>query len=549
NWKYGPKGPNGNPIGRKTRLQIAKDALAVLVSTTDGVRFGLETFNSLPNDIPLRSTQGSQGGKIVFPVKRMGSNAADTDYANRAALVTVINSQLAKASTPLTESIYEAYLYYSGRAPRFGTSGAITTNFTATALPAVGGGNVTDGADATAVSGGNYVSPIMRNPTTATPSSCQKNFVILLTDGGPEKDVDANDQVTPLRYSALSGTIAPDTRVDTTQTDTTSGHFETGTPSLPYGPASIADTTRPDGGYVWLDELTYFMSNADMSPGAPHLAADTSTDQLIGKQSVVTYTIGFAGANSPVLESAATRSGGLYYVAEDSAQLSEALVDALVQIKAYTPTVAAPTVPLSAMNRAQNALDVYLAFFAPTPSQSWKGTVKRFRLGSTEAECGPNTALCLIGQTTLASGYKNIEKVEVDAATTLSQTVVDPAAVSFWNPLEFPAASGNAFQDGSKPDKGGTGHLLMNPAPDGTPAPTPSRRRVYTVRSANPPAGGRDALLTDSTNLVSEANARISKTMLGNAGMSDAARSTVLNFIRGGNPSDAACTDAYDASN
>jgi len=351
NWKYGPK-VNGNPIGRKTRLQIAKDALVALVNTTDGVRFGLETFNALPNDISLRSTQGSQGGKIVFPVKRMGSNAADTDFANRATLATVINNQLAKAATPLTESMYEAYLYYSGRAPRFGTSSAITANFTAAALPAVGGGNVTDGADATAVSGGNYVSPIMRNPTSAAPSSCQKNYIILLTDGGPEKDVDANNQIMPLRYTKGVNTFAPDTRVDTTQTDTASGQFETGTPALPSGPASIADTTRPDGGYVWLDELTYFMANADMSPGAQHLASDTSTDQLIGTQSIRTFTIGFAGADSPVLESAAAKSGGEYKVAENSAELTKALIEALDAIKGYTPTVAAPTVPLSAMNRA-----------------------------------------------------------------------------------------------------------------------------------------------------------------------------------------------------
>jgi Tfp pilus tip-associated adhesin PilY1 len=536
NWKFGPKGPNGQPIGRKTRLQIAKDALAALIATTDGVRFGLETFNALPNDTSLRSTQGSQGGKIVFPVKRMGSNAADTDYSNRAALVTVVNSQLAKAATPLTESLYEAYLYFSGRAPRFGTSGAITTNFGASALPAVGGGNVTDGADATAVSAGSYVSPIMNNPNTTTPSSCQKNFVILITDGGPEKDVDANDQITARQYAApLLGTIAPDTRVDASQTDTTSGQFETGSPSLPYGPPSIADTSRPDGGYVWLDELAYFMSKADMSPGAPHTAADTSTDQLLGTQPVVTYTIGFAGANSPVLENAATRAGGAYYIAEDSAQLSAALTDALIQIKAYTPTVAAPTVPLSALNRAQNALDVYLAFFSPTPSQAWKGTVKRFRIGVGDTDCGPNKPLCLIGQTVLSSGVKDIEKVETDSLTGFSQTVVDPEAVSFWNPP--------TLEDGSKPDKGGTGYQLISVG-----SYTPATRNVYTYLSSNAASPPTSAALTDGTNLVTEANPRITKAMLGNAGMSDAARSTLINFIRGGNPADADCNDAYDAS-
>jgi len=536
NWKYGPKGPSGHPIGRKTRLQIAKDALADLIATTDGVRFGLQTFNSLPDDPTLRSTQGSQGGKIVFPVKRMGSNAADTDYANRAALITVINNQLAKAATPLTESLYEAYLYYSGRAPRFGTSGAITANFGSAALPAVGGGNVTDGADPSAVSAGNYVSPIMLNPTSATPSSCQKNFVILLTDGGPDKDVDANDQITSRQYTALAGTIAPDTRVDTIQTDTTSGQFETGNPSLPYGPASIGDTGRTDGGYVWLDELAYFMSKADMSPGARHSATETSTDQLLGTQTVTTYTIGFAGADSPVLENAASRSGGAYYIAEDSAQLAAALTDALIQIRAFTPTVAAPTVPLSALNRAQNALDVYLAFFAPSPSQAWKGTVKRFRIGVGTTECGPNKELCLIGQTALDGGFKDIERLETDALTGFEQVVVNPEAVSFWNPV--------TLQDGSKPDRGGTGHQLISVA-----AYTPASRKVYTFLSSNSLAPPTSAALTDSTNLVTEDNTRITKAMLGNAGMSDAARSTLINYIRGGNPSDAACNDAFDPGN
>jgi len=532
NWKYGPKGPSGHPIGRKTRLQIAKDALSDLIAITDGVRFGLETFNALPNDITLRGTQGSQGGKIVYPVKRMGSNAADVDYANRSALTTVINNQLAKAATPLTESLFEAYLYFSGRAPRFGTSAAITANFTATALPAVGGGNVTDGADATALSAGKYVSPIMVNPTAASPSSCQKNFVILITDGGPEKDVDANDQITPLSYTSTSGNIySPDTRVDSTQADTPSGQFETGGPAAPYGPASIADTSRPDGGFVWLDELAYFMSKADMSPGARHYAAETSTDLLLGTQVVTTYTIGFAGAASPVLENAAAKATGAYYIAEDSAELAAALTDAIIKIRDFSPTVAAPTVPLSALNRAQNAADVFLAFFSPSPSQAWKGTVKRFRIGVGATDCGATKDLCLIGKTVLSSGVKDIEKLDTDPLTGFEQVIVDPDAVSFWNPV--------SLKDGSEPDVGGTGHQLIS-----TAGYTPAARNVYTYITT----GATTTTLSNSTNVMTEDNTRITKTLLGNAAMSDAARSTLINFIRGGNTGDANCSDATSAT-
>jgi len=147
----------------------------------------------------------------------------------------------------------------------------------------------------------------------------------------------------------------------------------------------------------------------------------------------------------------------------------------------------------------------------------------------------------------LESGYKNIEKVELATDETPAQVLIDPKANSFWNPLTIPSGSTDvAFEDGSAPDKGGTGHQLMSPS---TGTSLPSTRRVYTFMSAEPPAGGRSADLTDSSNAVSEANVRLNKTLLGNAGMSDAARSTVLNFIRGGNPGAAACADAYDASN
>lgn len=530
NWKYGAKSEGGHPIGRKTRLQIAKDALSDLIAATDGVRLGLETFNALPNDTTLRGTQGSQGGKIVFPIKRMGNGAADSDYANRAALITVINSQLAKAATPLTESIYEAYLYFNGRAPRFGTASAITANFTASALPAVGGGNVTDGADATAVSAGKYVSPMMNNPTTATPSSCQKNFVVLITDGGPEKDVDANDQITPLSYAGALSVIAPDTRIDSAEPDTTSGQFETGTPSLPYGPPSIADTGRTDGGYVWLDELTYFMSQADMSPGARHSTAETSTDLLPGVQPITTYTIGFAGAASPVLENAAQKAGGKYYIAENSADLAAALISTFEDIRNFSPTVAAPTVPLSALNRAQNAADVFLAFFSPSTSQAWKGTVKRFRIGQGADDCGAGTDICLIGKTALESGNKNIETVSTDPP----QVIIDPKVVSFWNPV--------GLMDGSEPDVGGTGYQIISQDP---PVPLkPSTRNMYTYISA----GATSTTLTDASNLVSEDNTRIDKPILGNASMSDAARSTLINYIRGGNTGDGACSDASSAT-
>ncbi|CAG0929771.1 MAG: hypothetical protein EFKGCFLK_01966 [Rhodocyclaceae bacterium] len=604
NWKFGPKGPNGHPIGRKTRLQIAKDALTDLVATTNGVRFGLMVFNK-------RDTSSfAEGGNIVHKMTTMGpkncslasptttasmtagsavltlasnpgfgvgnaitvpgagtaggnlnatvlsvagtvlvlSTAAGTtvsgvtvavppcsgseltDYANRAVLIGKINNLVAASRTPLAESLYEAYRYFRGEAPVFGrlstaaaAGGAVAAGCDKTAFATPGGG-----ADCTG-SSGNYVSPMASSldPVTGLPAACQKNFVVLMTDGGPEDDFSANTAIKALSDSVAAGTVSPDTRVDVNQADTGSGQFEDA--GLPYGPTDLAGTAN-DGGYIWLDELAYYMSVSDMNTA------------ITGRQPVVTYTIGFAGANTPVLQQAATRSGGNNYVANDSDELAAALTAAVAAIREWNPTVSAPTVPLSALNRSESGEQVYLAFFGPSNSQAWSGTVKQFRFGEGETNCGRTVVpdapieLCLVGKTVLSGGtVKNIEQVETDPITGEQTVVVNPAAVSFWNPANT--------QDGSKPNLGGSGQRLKD---DGVW--NPSTRRVFTIITdpgALLESTSGSANILDGGNAVTESNtALLTKSRLGNAGMSDATRSMLINFVRGGNPSDPNCADA-----
>lgn len=506
NWKYGAKGATGAPIGRKTRLQIAKDALTDLVNKTNGIRFGLMVYNKLPNDITIRNTQGSQGGNIVYSIRRMGSSETDSDYVNRASIARAINSVVATGTTPLTEVMYEAYLYFRGEPPLFGTD----------ATPAVGGGTVSAGSDPSAIVAGKYDSPMMSNPNRTTPAVCQKNYVVLISDGGPENDNQADTLVQAL-------TQGPPFRADTIRTlqGTPSTQFENA--GLPYGPTDIAYPSN----YVWLDELTHFMAKGDMSPGGA-----TATDSLTGVQSVSTYTVGFAGGSSPVLEKAATNGGGAFYEAKDSGELSTALAKAIDTIRDWNPTLAAPTVPISATNRSESSDDIFLAFFRPSLQQSWDGTVKKFKLSSNAAACGLDVdnlqiPLCLTGQTTFtAGGLKNIE--EFDRILKIAR--VRDEAVSYW--------SDPAAPDGSKPNQGGTGHVLKTAS-----GSTPASRKLYTHLS-----GSSEPLLTDARNAMSEVNSTITKDLLGDASMTDAMRATILNHARGGDPVNAGCKDADSAT-
>ena len=142
------------PIQRQ-RIAIARDTITSLINTTPGVDFGLMVFNYNYNS---GSSIGSDdGGRIVSGVRQM------TD-PNRAALVDTVSRLNAETWTPLCESLFEAYRYYSGGAVLGGNKA----------------GSQTPAADASITNGSRYVSPMQ---------GCQpQSYVILITDGEPTRD-------------------------------------------------------------------------------------------------------------------------------------------------------------------------------------------------------------------------------------------------------------------------------------------------------------------------------------------------------------------------
>lgn len=578
NWKFGAKicrsgGKNGpiitsgampadavcRPIGRKTRLQIAKDALNNLIDDAHGMRFGLTVFNKLPHDNDQNAMNGSQGANVVFPISPMGSETSP-NTANREQLKNIINWLEAKGATPLTEATYEAYRYFRGEAPYFGTNAAISANSGATAVTAVGGvGGVADGAAAQLAStddlykatwdGTKYKSPMLSNPDASSPAKCQKNYVLLISDGGPEKDGSADTLVQSLTQGPpyLVSTNAAAQSTTTTQFEKASG--------VPYGPADRAFPSN----YAWLDELTYFMAHGDMSPGG-----GSGADAITSVQAVGTYAIGFAGGSSEVLKHAAAcgqigrpgdgcgSMGSQYYDANDAKELGDALRSVLASIRDWNATTSAPTVPISAYNRSESADDVFLAFFGPKQSQGWDGTVKKFKISTKADECGKKPAanpatskdipLCLTGQgsnlshiSLVSGGYtssvKNVElyqeRLNPDGLTGNGEfdVKVNENAWSMWS----------AEADGGKAFKGGTGYVLT------TTITSPASRKVYTHLDTS-----SEVDLTDAANEFSTDNASVmTAAVLGTADTTE--QSKRVNYARGADPT--ICNSASSACN
>ncbi|PKF61218.1 hypothetical protein CW745_11335 [Psychromonas sp. psych-6C06] len=147
----------------KSRLDIAKEAIGSLISSTPSVDFGLGIFNANNGD----GASDKNGARIVDKVMLRNTQQSQD-------LIDRINSLNAETWTPLCESMYEAYRYYAGKGVYFGDDND-------SALP---------GRDMTAENNGVYTSPF---------KNCQERaYIILMTDGEPTKDAAANSLISTL---------------------------------------------------------------------------------------------------------------------------------------------------------------------------------------------------------------------------------------------------------------------------------------------------------------------------------------------------------------
>ncbi len=192
-------------------------------------------------------------------------------------------------------------------------------------------GNFTPNLSVAASRTGNSASSdLYRSPIT---EACSRNFIILLTDGEPSNDAGA---VTKIQ-------------------------------GLPGFADLVGAACDGSGEGRCLDDLAAWLVRQDLSDGIP------------GVQNVVTHTIGFE-ADFPLLVATATRGGGEYHLADDTATLSTALSGIVLSIFDNAGTFAAPAVPVNAFNRTQNLDEVFLSVFQPSDTARWLGNLKKYRL-------------------------------------------------------------------------------------------------------------------------------------------------------------------------
>jgi type IV pilus assembly protein PilY1 len=299
NWYYAA--PDGTAVTRLQTLQAVSSTLAYSIS---GVNLGLMRFSN--NDPNNGTDAGAEGGMITYPVSNISTS--------RDGIVQQLQSYKPGGWTPLTESLYEAGQYYAGRAVDYGVNSRVDK---ATAFPSV---------------------PNSRNPTNQSlyqspiQSQCQRNYVVMLTDGIPRYDDSANPKIEALHGKACSGTG--------------DGHC--------------------------LDDLAEYLSTTDLSP------------QLNGPQNVLTYAVGFGDdvEDWSFLQEAAHAGGGKAFVAGDVSGLTSAIQEILGEILQRSSTFTTPSVAINALNRTQTMDELYVSVFRPTDTLHWPGNLKKYGLKS-----------------------------------------------------------------------------------------------------------------------------------------------------------------------
>jgi type IV pilus assembly protein PilY1 len=353
----------------KSRLSVAKEAVGkVLTDNQDNIEFGLMRF------------RGGDGGYIL---SKIGTDA------------TTVNSQVqsinAGGSTPLAETLYEAYQYLIGGA--------------------VDQAKYASGRDTTAESGSNYKSPFTVEIVDGKAVlRCDNSVnIIIITDGDPTSDSSRNDEIKDL-----------------------------------YPDHNDGNSTAVVHKSSYMPALAMYMKSNKRENDPLNIDLYSTTPDV--QDTAATYTIGFGTGLSPdgesILNETATKGGGVFFEAESSLALAEALKVSINKINESNTSFTAPSVASNSSDRTESNDSIYYSMFYPATGARWQGNLKKLKL---------------INETLIDSSTPGKPAIDPDTGN------IDSKARTFWLP-------DTANADGNIVEQGGANLMLS----------TETARTIYT---------------------------------------------------------------------
>jgi len=330
--------PGASPLTyAKYQINRLSSAKRVVLDTmcevlaTKNIRFGLSVFRDTYVGDP-------NGGYIEVGID-------DNSQSHQDDLEASVLATKAETWTPLAETLFQSYTYFmsrdSSQLPAGATSGTFPL-YSYTTSPS----NV----------GGLYTSTLSNVPESPIEFTCQKNFVIVITDGEPTKDDFDTESPTNTAagfssFSSLIGDYNPDGEVE-----------------------------EPSGSSSWLylDDVAKFMHENDCRP------------DMEDEQTLDIYTIGFTTgtAANDLLQKTADVGNGLFFTSNNPDELRTVLVSSITDILEKAQSFTASTVPAT---RTSSGGSFYTSFFLPSAKIAfWEGHLRAYRIDAVGDVFGQN---------------------------------------------------------------------------------------------------------------------------------------------------------------
>lgn len=320
--------------------------MIALKSVVDGLtvnkfRVGLMLYSETGNG------NGNPGGAYVRAAMRLMDTTTKATYSN---LISSLNESGDRGNgRALGLAMMEAYAYFDGQTAYAGANkvkrdyaGNNTASLSAQsrAVYALSGNAFSSSTSTT------YVSPATVN--------CPKNYIIYIgnttSNGNVTKDNNSDNTTATNRLSALGGSAA--------------------VAEIPISPSGFSDNIA--------NEWALFMKNST------HNIATYTIDVSLGNT-------GNGPANSALLKSMATVSGGDYYKVTSTtnagADISNALNNIFSKIQSVNSVFASVSLPVSVNTQGTYLNQVYVGMFRPDADRKprWNGNLKQYKLGYHEA--------------------------------------------------------------------------------------------------------------------------------------------------------------------
>ncbi len=377
----------GYKPGTRNRLEVAQVSLNGLIDTLKNINVGLSEFD------------WTAGAQIDVAIQPITSSFQTT-------LKTAVNNIVANGGTPLSETLRDLGRYFSNGDGTNGSSSGTCGGLSNTNITIHPDDNLPTDTPAGLREDVACTTLLANRITLSGPIQyyCQKNFVVMLTDGFPtgDRNVDVH-----LR----------DYDQDCTAAAQAAGSYNCG----------IRDTKDydpgPDSDY-W-DDVAQALYEVDLRPDLNDKKGQAYKNNLI------TYTIGFADQqiqNLQLIKDAGRQGGGESYYASSTTQLQSVLANIQASVDAQSGTAAAVTFNSSTLS-SQSA--VYQALFN---TQRWSGKLHSIPL---DGFTGEILTGCTLGDDNCWRAEDMLDNQSPSSRNILTFNPVKQSGIAFEAPADY----------------------------------------------------------------------------------------------------------------